>query len=224
MKLGHRIVCSLCIAGAVVRSSSAETAAELTVAGTIRAGACQLSFSEPGPAHFGVISTMAFKGRKRLHLESKDVAFRILCDARIRVGVTPRDNQRESADRSIGEGVEGEDSHEPADVFGLGRHGNRNLGGFVARFVESSLIADGRRVEVISAPSEAEGSVRWERRNARQIREGVTNAWGARGTLVPGAYGNISGVMRIRPVLNKQENLTQDASIDGSLTFELEYL
>ncbi|MFJ3048327.1 DUF1120 domain-containing protein [Herbaspirillum chlorophenolicum] len=224
MKLGRHIVCSLCLAGVFVRSSFAGTTAELAVVGTIRAGACQLLFLEPGPAHFGVISTKDFKDRKRLHLDSKDIAFTIVCDVRTRVGITPRDNQRDSADRSIGEGVEGEDSHEPADVFGLGRYGDRNLGGFVARFVESSLIADGRRVEVISAPADAEEGARWERRNARQIRGGVTNAWGARGTLAPGTYSNISGVMRIRPVLNKQENLTQDTSIDGSLTFELAYL
>ncbi|WP_432240498.1 DUF1120 domain-containing protein [Herbaspirillum robiniae] len=194
---------------------------ELKVAGTIRPGACLPSFGHAAHVHFGNISSAAFKNRRRLSLPAQQFRFSITCDVRMRVGVTPHDNQAHSADRGVSDELTDGASASREDIFGLGSDLGRDLGGYEARFVPGSFTADGKEVDTISAPGERSG---WIRRHGGQIRHGVTNSWAARGSQAPGEFADISGMLRISPVVNAMGELKQDANLDGSLTLELAYL
>ncbi|MBP0598526.1 DUF1120 domain-containing protein [Herbaspirillum sp. LeCh32-8] len=199
----------------------AASPAELRVTGVIRPGACVPSFAADAEVNFGVIPSSAFKNKKRLALPAKQFRFSIACDVRTRVGVSPYDNQRHSADRNIGADLGEAEPAAPEDVFGLGSDLGHDLGGYEARFVPGTFTADGHDVDTISA---AANGTSWIRRRGGQIRHGVVNAWAERGALTPAPIGNLSGMLRIRPVVNAIGEVKQDANLDGSLTLELHYL
>lgn len=219
MKSFFRIV----LLGVAMASSAAlaAPAAELRVGGTIRPGACVPSFGAAAHANFGTISSATFHNRRRVALEAMAFQFSITCDVRTRVGVTPHDNQAHSVDRDASAELTGEHAANPEDMFGLGSDSGRNLGGYVARFVPGSFVADGQQVDTLSAPNEGGA---WVRRRGGQIRHGVTNSWAEKGSTTPGSFTNISGMLRIRPVVNAMDEIKQDANLDGSLTLELDYL
>lgn len=217
-----RMHCTLLLGAALACAPAvAFTGHELRVAGAIRPGACLPSFGASAQANFGTISSDAFKKHRRVALNAQVFRFSIACDVRTRVGVTPHDNQAHSADRAASAALADEDDVRPEDMFGLGSDSGRDLGGYEARFVQGSFMADGRRVDIISAPNDGNG---WVRRHGGQIRHGVTNSWAERGHLAPGEYANISGMLRIHPVVNAIDELSQDVNLDGSLTLELDYL
>lgn len=207
----------MALASAAVLAGST---AELRVTGVIRPGACLPSFSSQAEVNFGAISASSFKKQRRLALPPQQFRFSIACDVRTMVGVSPYDNQRHSADRGIGDDLDADEAAAPEDVFGLGSDSGHDLGGYEARFVPGTFKADGSDVDTISA-SEGTG---WERRRGGQIRHGVISSWAERGAKKPTAIGNLSGMLRIQPVVNAMEELKQDANLDGSLTLELHYL
>lgn len=214
-------------------SGASGVSSELRVTGRILPGVCQPALGGAGQTDFGAIGHDRFRGIKRLVLPAQLVPFSIKCDVPMRVSVTPSDNQSGSADGQVSEALAQQEESSPAvspavsqataqaaDVFGLGHEGAYRLGGYVVRFVQSTLMADGRHVEAITA---ADGQP-WTRRAGGLIRQGMSNAWAEPGATVPGAFGSISGMLHIRPVLNSMEQPGQDARMNGSLTLELEYL
>lgn len=197
----------------------AAPATELRVTGTILPGACTPSFGHGAEAHFGSISSEKAKGRRRMALPAQQFQFTITCDVRTRVGVRPHDNQHHSADRNVSEELD--EAGAPEDIFGLGHDNGRDLGGYEARFVPGTFQADGKPMDTISTSA---GHHNWVKRRGGQIRHDVINAWAEHGSLTPAAFANLSGILRIRPVINTTEAVKQDANLDGSLTLELHYL
>ncbi|NUU02159.1 DUF1120 domain-containing protein [Herbaspirillum robiniae] len=207
----------------IAQLAHAGPSAELKVAGVIKPVACTPQLTGGGTLDFGTVksSQLAEHGS----LDDKDITISIRCEAPVRVGLKPVDNSASSvapgllqhAARRLGAGTS------EADLFGLGAVGKKRLGGYEASFVPGSFVADGQQVDTISAGGALNN---WSKRGAGQIRNGVVSAWAPQGSLVPGAYSSITGILRVRAVLAHRDQLAvvEDMALDGSLTLEVQYL
>jgi hypothetical protein len=214
----------LCLAGLCDPSLAQKS--ELRIAGVIKPTACAPQLT--GGSTFDLGSLHSGEAGEDRPLE-RELAIVITCDAPTRVGIKPQDNRPDSVAQHLVRPKRHlvADDQRRADLFGLGTFGRKKLGGYEVIFVPGSFVADGEPVDTIALNVGQKGAqAAWVKRGAGQLRSGVVNAWAPTGTLLPGAYSSISGMLRVRAMLAPSGELqvTDKMQLNGSLTLEMHYL
>jgi len=210
---------------AALCSASVAQKSELRIGGIIKPTACSPQIA--GDSTFDLGSRHA--GDIDGDLMEREMALVITCDAPTRVGIKPQDNRAGSVAQQLAQlrRHAAADGGSRDDLFGLGLSGRKKLGGYEVVFVPGSFVADGEQVDTIASGAALRGAgAGWVKHGAGRLRSGVVNTWAPTGTLQPGAYTHISGMLRVRAMLapSSQLPVVDQMQVDGSLTLEMHYL
>lgn len=194
--------------------SFAADTAELKVTGTITPAACVPNFGGGGVVDFGKIASQSLSLTAATELPSKTVAYTITCDALTKTAFTFTDNRADTA------------SITDANVFGLGKSGAANdkkTGYYKLYQVAADLRGDGAAVDSIWSSDNGYG---WARHGDGQVMRGRLNSYSKTGTLVPGAYMTVTGVIKVVATIAARNtlDLTEDVKLDGLTTITIKYV
>ncbi|WP_050465926.1 DUF1120 domain-containing protein [Herbaspirillum autotrophicum] len=202
---------------ALVISGAAHAARSSSVAvnGVSRPPPCNLTLGDDGIADYGMIPAASLIRGNYTDLPYKNVALRIACPRKTRVGLSVTDNRPDSLIVAFGEARYN---------FGLGKAGGANIGGYRLFLEQSGVTTDGRPANQIFSVI---GSRNWNKTGpGGQLGKDRLFSWAAPNTSVPAMFQTISGSILIIPTLNKPENLPmmQQIKLDGAVTLEIMYL
>jgi hypothetical protein len=189
-------------------SAFAASSADLTVTGTITPSACEPTLSSGGLVDYGKISAKDLNADWPTLLEERIVQFTLTCDGPTSVAVQAKDN-REGSDFS-GDPME----------FGLGLvNVDEKLGAMQLRLVRP--VADGVTVRAIASE---DGGDTWH--NERHLMRTNIISVAETGMLTPIQFQTLSSDLIISPKIapTNQLTLTNEVSIDGSVTLSVVYL
>ncbi|MGJ7513324.1 DUF1120 domain-containing protein [Pseudomonas baetica] len=189
-------------------SAFAASSVDLTVTGVITPSACTPGLANGGVVDFGKISAKDLNPNKETSLPRQLLQLTLTCDAPTLAALEAKDN-REGSNWTIGQ-----------NVFGLGLiNGDEKLGSLQLMVVYP--VADGVPVRVIS--SEDDGSS-WTA-NRYMARNNIVTVADT-GTLVPKPVQLLTADISVMPEIAPTDRLTltNEVSIDGSVTMTVRYL
>lgn len=184
---------------------------ELKVKGTIRPAACTPSFAGGDVVDYGVIMVNKLKAGVKTVLPVKSIDFRVACDGPIKIAMTVIDNRA----GSIPSGV--------ATEYGLGTINGTKIGGY--SIVMGLATTDG----AAATPAMSKDKTTWGNVNKMfdNILPSTFYTWYKNSSFVTTqAFSTLKLTVTVQATLDKPENLplTQDIPLDGSATFQIEYL
>lgn len=189
-------------------SALAASSVDLTVTGTITPSACTPTLSSGGLVDFGKISVKDLNPDRATALTPQTVQLAITCDASTLMAFEAKDNREGSA------------SEDYIHLFGLGLiNGTEKLGNMGLGL--HSPVADG--VSVSTILSEDNGST-W-RSGFNPARDNIVSVANT-GSLVPIPVQTFTSDLRVtaRIAPTSGLTLTNEVSIDGSVTLTVRYL
>lgn len=187
--------------------AQAASSTDLTVTGTITPSACLPSLTGNGVVDFGKISAKDLNQTSNTRLEERTVSLSVKCDAATTFALKGIDNRLGSSDTN--------------SMFGLGKiNGTQNIGRYMLSMM--SAIADGVAVQPIKS------------------KDGQTG-WHGHLFWMPGDYASVGAMTDATQPINVQDltmelvldtyinradglDLTNEVTIDGSATLEMNYL
>lgn len=189
-------------------SAFAASSVDLTVTGMITPSACTPSLSNGGVVDLGKISAKDLKPDQPTYLATFQVQLNVNCDAATLIALEPKDNR------------EGSDFANDPLEFGLGLiNGTEKLGAMELRLF--SPVADGVAARTIGSE---DGGSTWlvERQLMRTNIISVADA----STVAPIPVQSFTSDLQISPRIAPTNNLTltNEVSIDGSVTLTVRYL
>ncbi|MBD9440682.1 DUF1120 domain-containing protein [Pseudomonas sp. PDM04] len=196
---------ALLLTGSV--SAFAASSVDLTVTGMITPSACEPTLSSGGLVDYGKISAKDLNADRETPLAGQTLQFTLICDAPTPVAVQAQDNRAGSSSR--------ED-----DYFGLGKINTDEKLGYMTLQL-SSPVADGVTVSTIGS---VDGGSTWA--NERTFWTDNMIAAAVPGSLTPLSLQQLNVDLRVSPSIapTNQLTLTNEVSIDGSVTLSVVYL
>ncbi|BCX70348.1 MULTISPECIES: DUF1120 domain-containing protein [Pseudomonas] len=198
--------------GAMLLTGSASVFAassvDLTVTGIITPSACTPTLSKGGTVDYGKISAKDLKPDLPTYLTAQQVQLNVNCDAATLMALESKDNRAGSA------------FDDDTYNFGLGLiNGSEKLGVMELKLL--SPLADG--VSVTTIASEDGGST-WY--NERYLFRTNILSVADTGTVVPRPVQSFTSDLVVQPRIApaNQLTLTNEVSIDGSVTLTVRYL
>ncbi|MBV6827099.1 DUF1120 domain-containing protein [Pseudomonas sp. PD9R] len=179
----------------------------LTVTGTITPAACLPSLSGGGMIDVGKIRAKDLNQTTETQIGSHPIQLTVACDAPIPIALNPIDNKPGTATN-------------PA-YFGLGEtNALENLGGFYTAILATQ--ADGVMAEPIFSD---DGGTSWSSTSSVTPGELLSVASLADHS-TPIEVAMLTLGLEIRPMIARADSLTltDDVTLDGSVTFEVKYL
>ncbi|MDI3270808.1 DUF1120 domain-containing protein [Pseudomonas sp. AL03] len=195
-------------------SAFAVDTADLRVIGTIAPTACTPTFAGGGVVDYGNIPTASLSASVATPLAAKDITYVIHCDAPISIGTSWGDSR---AGSSISGG---------GFAFGLGTQGVAKIGRYGVTHMTGLTTGDGTTVDIIFK----QGNGPWTLGNAGGspvASDGtVIQSYAPVGTLIPGAYTDIAGTLRVGATIAPTSTLDLSTAItlDGLSTMTVRYL
>jgi len=184
---------------------------ELKVKGTIRPAACTPSFAGGDVVDYGVIMVNTLKAGVKTVLPAKSVEFIIACDGPAKIAIKVIDNRA----GSIPSGV--------ATAYGLGTINGTKIGGYSLN--TGAATTDG----TAAARAFSADKTKWN--NIGEWESNVVPSefytWYKNSSVAtPQAFSTLKLTVNVQATLDKPENLplTQEIPLDGSATFQIEYL
>ncbi|WP_034295412.1 DUF1120 domain-containing protein [Herbaspirillum sp. RV1423] len=209
------LLSTLALALTVSFGAQAADTAELKVKGVIKPAACKPNFSSGGVVDYGDIPAASLTAGQYKKLVTKQVDFRIDCDAATKMAIKLTDNRASSRVP----GITGA-ATDPYN-YGLGTVNGKQVGGYSLSF-DASTMTDGNSVRNIFSP---DGGKSWYGGAVNIQHDGEYFSFGDTNNL-PVAFKQLTAKINIDTVLNKPENLnlSNDVPLDGSSTIEVIYL
>ncbi|WP_433736992.1 DUF1120 domain-containing protein [Pseudomonas putida] len=189
-------------------SAFAASSVDLTVTGVITPSACTPGLSNGGVVDYGKISAKDLNADKSTLLKAKTVQFMLTCDAATLAAIEAKDNRDGSSF-----------SNDPSK-FGLGLiNGNEKLGAMSLWL--TTPIADGATVRTIISE---DGGSTWYASTDLATNSIISVA--DTSTLTPIPFQTWTSDLRIASHIapTNQLTLTNEVSIDGSVTLTVRYL
>ncbi|HEF4757823.1 TPA: DUF1120 domain-containing protein [Pseudomonas putida] len=189
-------------------SAFAASSVDLTVTGLITPSACTPTLANGGVVDYGKISAKDLNADKTTPLGEKGVELYVTCDAATLVALEPKDNR------------EGSSSVDGKQNFGLGLINGTEKLGRMALYLDAT-IADGVSVRRIRSE---DGGLTWSA-NAR-LSNGDLTSVADTNILAPLPFQTLTGRLTAAAVIapTKDLTLTNEVSIDGSVTLTVRYL
>lgn len=204
----------VCLAASI--AAQATTTAQLSVRGTITPAACNLSLGGSGtitydPIPSGSLSQTAFNPR-----EEKTTSLVVNC------GNTPAKFGLTLSDLQAGTKVTGilGAGFTEAQNYGLGAVGTRRTGGY------SVILRDLRAAGTVLSPIVRVSTGTWQNSDGRVAQSPSQYSWRNGVTVVPASIAQLTGVIAVRAVINRGQDLdlTRDITLDGRATLVLSYI
>lgn len=199
---------------AVFGAEASETT-ELTVTGTIRPNACQITFPSDNTINFGTIKADMQLQEEYKELPTHNVALQINCDGPTKLAVRVSDNRGQSYHADAR-------NADPTSNFGLGTYRGKNIGNYTVDI--DSAIADGNATDILIRAGRR-GERYWTNDLTRRFRhDGGQFSFG--NNRIPVAFNSLTATLAVATRLNKDTYLEMADAIqlDGSLSLELIYL
>lgn len=189
-------------------SAFAASSVDLTVTGLITPSACTPGLSSGGVVDLGKISAKDLTPDATTPLPVQDLQLTVTCDASTLMAIEANDNREGSA------------SEDYPHLFGLGLINGTEKLGFMSVAVSSS-VADGASVSNIHS---YDNGSNWSS-SSRLEKDSILSVADT-GTLVPIPVQSLTSDLRVhtRIAPTDQLTLTNEVSIDGSVTLTVRYL
>ncbi|WP_099235636.1 DUF1120 domain-containing protein [Pseudomonas sp. ICMP 460] len=203
--------------GAMLIASSASAFAldnaPLTVSGVVVPAACTPAFTGGGDVDYGTIPSASLNAGAVTALADMPVPYTIHCDAPIAIGTSWTDSRTGTAPGT-------------SYNFGLGKQGANNIGWYIITHDTTASTGDGARVDVIYSPNGVTGWAVPTAATENAAHDGSVLAFAPPGTLVPGAYTDVAGVLTVSAAINPTNglDLTTAITLDGLSTMTVRYL
>jgi len=222
---------ALLITTLVAASSSAFAAesADLAVKGTIRPSACNVELSGGGQLDLGTISATTLSETAGTRVAQRSMTMTVNCDAATRFGISTADNRA----GTTGGTARAASGMIPSQMMGLGAVNGTAVGGYLVRILNNGLVGDGNAIPGIYTQ---DGGSNWTA-NFRDfgalgvgtvVQPGIrTHGFANDGETAPAAFSTVTQPMSIEVYVNSTDTLpalTGGVPIDGSLTFQIQYL
>nr|WP_253901054.1 DUF1120 domain-containing protein [Stenotrophomonas maltophilia] len=180
---------------------------DLTISGTIRAGACVPALASGGVVDYGQIATAALSDTEYTSLGRKTIGLQISCPASAQWGLRALD-QRPGT-------VTDPRSHR----FGLGQSSGENIGYYGVNI--GKVVVDGAAgINLVTRDK-----VRWDDRQFFYNDAALINSFAVSGSSVPLPSTNSVAELSVDTYINPTSGLTvtNDVPLDGLVTLELMY-
>ncbi|WP_019449053.1 DUF1120 domain-containing protein [Cupriavidus sp. BIS7] len=221
---------ALLITTLVATSSSAFAAesADLAVRGTIRPSACNVELSGGGQLDLGTISATTLSETAGTQVANSSMTMTVSCDAATRFGISTTDNRA----GTVGATALAAAGAAHSQMMGLGTVNGTAVGGYTVFLLNNGLTGDGSSIAGIYSQN---GGSTWTA-NFRTGALGVyamaqpgirTHGFANDGETAPEAFSTVTQPMSIAVYVNSTDTLpalTGGVPIDGSLTFQIQYL
>ncbi|WP_262779337.1 DUF1120 domain-containing protein [Acinetobacter courvalinii] len=225
-----------CVMGVCAASTSvmAVESTDLSVVGAITPGGCIPTFTNNGELDYGDIDPGLISATGYSRLASKQLNFSINCSAPTKVAVKPQSQRGQDSIAGATKPSSGNFSAVPLGIAGgdLGltyaaglnfdESGNK-IGGVAVNIRAGNSTVDGNRnIDML----EKDGDRPFQVKPSTRTLRGSTYAWAVKGDVEPMAFTNLSSTVNIQAYLNTKNelDLSQEITLDGLITFELEYL
>lgn len=197
------------------------SATRLAVIGEIVPGACAIDLANGGKVNYGVIPLSTIPVDQPLQLEEKQIPFTIRCDDPMTIHLSARDVKPQTAVRSLvpGRGI---------FAFGLGSVGDINVGQFQLRVVSEDIGAQDaqRKVVPVDLIYKFFNLNQWGKTDSGLVwADGSSRlSFAAPGKRTAGVYRFISGVIGVKPIINKRGDLPVGrVPLDGLASIDIYY-
>lgn len=197
--------------------------ANLTVTGTIKPAACDVTFSGGGVIDLGTIAANTLSDTAPTKLAAKNSSFSVTCQSATRVMWTTGDNSAGSANANAGAAL----SNASKAYFGLGNVGGKNIGAYVITMDQTPAVADGKNVGMIASFDQGKTWAGYTSAIAVNTHGYQGMSWATTGTIAPVAFMTATQPFKVEAAIAKTGELpalTQDVAINGSATITLTYL
>jgi len=201
----------------------AASSANLTVTGTIKPTACDITFSGGGVIDLGTIAANKLSDTAPTKLATQQSSFSVTCQSATRVMWTTGDNSAGSANATAGQTLN------PNSVahFGLGNVGGKNIGAYVMTMDQTQTVVDGKNVDMIASFDQGKTWAGYANVVAVNTHGYQGMSWAPTGTIAPVALMTATQPFKVEAAIAKTGELpalTQDIAINGSATITLTYL
>jgi type 1 fimbria pilin len=206
-----------CLAAAL--NAHASTSAELSVRGTIKPAACNLSMTGSGRIDYGDIPSGQLLPTAFNPLAEKTTPLTVNC------GTTPAKFGLKFVDLQAASKVPGilnalGAGYTEAHNYGLGTVAGRKVGGFAV------TLRDLRSSSTTLYPIARTGTGAWQNSDGKVAQSPSQHSWRSSTAVQPASISQLSGTIAVRAVINRGQDLdlTRDVTIDGRATIELSYI
>lgn len=235
----YKIKLAACILSALTITSSALAAgtAQLSIAGTIKPASCTPAIAGGNVIDYGNISPNVLNPAAYTVLPERQVEFTIKCDAPARLALKSTDGRSGTAvGGNVGVGgfiptpvamFDGASAVGSTGAAGLGKTGETDIGGFVARIAAGTVKADDKEVYSILSKDHGHTWVTSGQGNLFQHDYVELASWSASSSVhTPVAFTNLTGKLGIQAYIRKSSELdmSKEITLDGLATIELVYL
>lgn len=208
-----------CLAAAI--SAQATSVAELTVRGTIKPAACNLTMSGAGVVNYGDIPSGTLLPAAFTPLREMTLPLSVNCGtSAAKFGLTFKDLQAASKVPGILSALGA--GYTEGHNYGLGAVSGRRTGGFAITLRD--LRSSGTTLFPIMRASA--GTPSWQSSDGRVAQFPAQQSWRNGTSLIPASVSQLSGTIAVRAVINRTQDLdlNRDVTLDGRASLELNYL
>lgn len=213
MKLASHKTALAVLLGCLASSVLASESSDLSIQGTIRPAACNLSLSK-STFDYGTISASSLNTSTRTKIRSQPFDLLLTCDGPSRVAIVGTDNR-------AGTASETDDNN-----YGLGRVDGSTIGFYLLWLGALESIGDGESVDRIVS---SDGGTTWSASDTLYLTHSPSKriSWAAPGTKTPKALTTIQQKFMLDTQIRPRDQLpaANDAiPLDGFATISLVYL
>ncbi|TFY87235.1 DUF1120 domain-containing protein [Pseudomonas nabeulensis] len=208
-----------CLAAAL--SAQATNVAELTVRGTIKPAACNLSMTGAGIVNYGDIPSGTLLPAAFTPLQEKTLPLSVNCGSgAAKFGLTFKDLQAASKVPGILAALGA--GYTEVHNYGLGAVSGRKTGGFTVTLRD--LRSSGTTLYPIMRSSTSTGT--WVTSDGKAAQFPAQHSWRISSSLTPAPVSQLSATLVVRAVINKAQDLdlSRDVTLDGRASLELNYI
>lgn len=204
-------------------SAFAAGSADLSVKGSIKPTACNVSLDGGAVIDFGVIPARSLSENAFTRVGTKRVTLTVTCDANTKLALAAADGRAGTQVSGMGAFLYA--NQNDAATYGVGTAGTKKVGGYIL-YRETNPTVD--TVAGSGIISNDQG-LTWSSGNGagNAITPTRWHGFAATGATVPGAFKTIVQPYNVMLGLNRKSDLpalTNDVPIDGLATFTIKYL
>lgn len=206
-----------CLVASVGAYATNNPTGNLIVKGTITPEACNISVTAGGVIDYGTIRSAELSRTSFNPREERSTALTVNCgQTPARFGLTVTDLRASSKVP----GILGANYTE-AQNFGLGAPGGKRTGGYSVTL--RNLTSSGQVLWPIVRSST---TAAWQTSDGKVTQAPSQHSWRNGATYAPAAVSQLSGVIAVKAVINRRDdlNLTGNVTLDGHATLVLNYI
>lgn len=224
------------LAATAGQAMAAGDSVDIKVRGQFVPSACEMTLGGGGNVDYGKILADKILSDDFTMLDVKPVSLSVTCEAPTKIALYTTDMRSDSVVTLTGTTwnvkAKGGAYSNTANVLGLGKAGDKNIGAWAMWMEPDSVKADGKAVDpiaLIGLPT-ATNTNTWSTPGSgtNWLANAGDNymSWAATGTTTPLALTTLTGTLSVQAGINKgsELDLTKEVKLDGMATIQMFYL